>query len=224
MELKVTRPVARKSLADSVYEAVLENILSGELAAGTEVSEVGLADALHVSRTPAHEAVSRLLNDGLLVQQPPRRLVVARFTREDVVEIYEMRQLLETAAARRAARQIDDAALAALRTEADALAAEPKAVDWTARALEFDLRFHDAVARAAGNRRLQVDISRYRLLVRAFCRMTGSRENLADALKEHREILAALEARDAARAARAAAFHVDNRYKVVLDQLFPEGP
>ena len=222
MHLKVNRPVERKSLAESVYEAILENILSGELAAGTEVSEVGLADALHVSRTPAHEAVSRLINDGLLVQEPPRRLVVARFRREDAVEIYEMRQLLETAAARRAAKQIDDAVLADLRQEADALDRAPQDPGWTARALEFDLRFHDAVALAAGNRRLQADISRYRLLVRAFCRMTGTPGNLGDALREHREILAALEARDAARAARAAASHVDNRFKVVLAELFPE--
>jgi DNA-binding GntR family transcriptional regulator len=153
---------------------------------------------------------------------PPRRLVVARFSREDVVEIYEMRQLLETAAARRAAKQIDAAVLAGLRTEADALDAAPQAPDWTARALEFDLRFHDAIAHASGNRRLQADISRYRLLVRAFCRMTGTRANLGDALREHREILAALEARDAARAARAVALHVDNRFKVVLAELFPE--
>jgi DNA-binding GntR family transcriptional regulator len=223
MILKMKGPVARKSLADSVYEAVLENILSGELAAGSEVSEVGLAEALQVSRTPAHEAVGRLLKDGLLVQEPPRRLVVARFSREDAVEIYEMRQLLETAAARSAARLIDDATLAQLRAEADALDRDRGAPDWTSRTLDFDLRFHDAIAQASGNRRLQADISRYRLLVRAFCRMTGSPENLADALGEHRQILAALEARDPGRAARAAAIHVDNRYKVVLKRLFPEG-
>ena len=63
-----------------------------------------LAEALRVSRTPVHEAVGRLVKDGLLVQEPPRKIIVARFTREDAVEIYEMRQLLESSAARRAAR------------------------------------------------------------------------------------------------------------------------
>jgi len=222
MILRIKSPLSRKSLSDSVYDTLLENILSGGLAAGTDVNEVALADALRVSRTPVHEAVGRLVKDGLIVQEPSRRLVIARFSREDVVEIYEMRRLLESDAARRAARRIGEAPLRELRGEADALDRARDASDWTPRALDFDLRFHDAIAAASGNRRLQGDIARYRLLVRAFCRMTGTRENLIEALSEHRAILAALEARDSAEAARLAALHVDQRYKAVLNELFPE--
>lgn len=222
MILQLKGPLARKSLSDSVYDALLENILAGGLAAGTEISEVALAEALQVSRTPVHEAVGRLVKDGLIVQEPPRRLLVARFRREDVVEIYEMRQLLEAAAARLAARRISDDVLRRLRATADALDRERGGADWSARALDYDQRFHDAIAEAGGNRRLREDIARYRLLVRAFCRLTGTPENLFDALQEHRAILAALEARDAEKAARLAAEHVDKRFKVTLAQLFPE--
>ena len=222
MILQIKGPLTRKSLSDSVYDALLDNILSGSLAAGTEVSEVALAEALRVSRTPVHEAVGRLVKDGLLVQEPPRTLVVARFRRDDAVEIYEMRQLLESSAARRAAKLMSADTLRSLRAAADALDRERDAADWTARALDFDLRFHDTIAEAGGNRRLHADIARYRLLVRAFCRLTGTRENLLDAFQEHLAILAALEARDAAGAARLAAAHVDNRFKVTLDLLFPE--
>jgi DNA-binding GntR family transcriptional regulator len=222
MILQIKSPLSRKSLSESVYDTLLENILSGALAAGTDINEVALAEALQVSRTPVHEAVGRLAKDGLIVQEPSRRLIVARFTREDVVEIYEMRRLLEAAAAGRAAPRLADPLLRELRAQADALDHDRAGADWTARALAFDLRFHDAVAAAAGNRRLQADIARYRLLVRAFCRMTGTRENLLDALNEHRAILAALEARDADAAARLAALHVDRRFKVVLNELFRE--
>lgn len=221
--LTIKASLSRKSLSDSVYDAIVENILSGALAAGTEVSEVALAEALHVSRTPVHEAAGRLVNDGLLVLEPPRRLLVARFTRDDVAEIYEMRLLLETAAARQAAGQIPADVLQALRRDADALDRDADAPGWNERALDFDRRFHDAIAAASGNRRLQADIARYRLLARAFCRMTGSRQNLLDALREHRAILASLENKSAAGAARAAAQHVEARYKIVLDELFPEG-
>ena len=221
LELKAS--LNRKSLADSVYDAILENILSGALAAGTEVSEVELAEALQVSRTPVHEAVGRLLNDGLLVQEPPRRLLVARFTREDVAEIYEMRQLLEAAAARQAAGRLKPEFLAALRREAEALDRDREAPDWVSRALDFDQRLHDGIAAAGGNRRLRADIARYRLLARAFCRLTGTRENLLDALHEHQAILSSLETGSAAGAARAAARHVETRCQVVLSQLFPEG-
>src|SRR5688572_22982593 len=182
MILQIKASLSRKSLSESVYDALLENILSGALAAGTEISEVALAEALRVSRTPVHEAVGRLVKDGLLVQDPPRRLLVARFQREDVVEIYEMRQLLEASAARRAAKGMSPDVLKELRATADALDRDRGAADWSARALEFDARFHDAIAEAGGNRRLRDDIARYRLLVRAFCRLTGSPENLGEAL------------------------------------------
>lgn len=222
MILQAKQPLQRKSLADGVYEALLENILHGGLKAGTEINEVALAQELQVSRTPVHEAVGRLLKDGLLVQEPPRRILVARFSRQDAVEIYEMRRLLESAAAQKAVRRMSDVALRALQDAAESLERMRGAPDWTARALEFDLRFHDALAEAAGNRRLRADISRYRLLVRAFCRMTATPANLEEAFQEHRTILAAIEARDAAAAARAAGAHVEKRCAVVLSTLFPE--
>jgi DNA-binding GntR family transcriptional regulator len=222
MILQVKGPLSRKSLSDSVYDALLENILSGSLRAGTEVSEVALAEALQVSRTPVHQAVGRLLKDGLLVQEPPRTLVVARFERGDVEEIYEMRRLLEAEASGRAADGMSSDVLRRLRAEADALERDATSDDWPARALDFDQRFHDAVAEASGNRRLRADIARYRLLARAFCRLTGSRENLRDALREHVDILSRLEARDGAGAARLAAAHVEKRFHAVLAQLFPE--
>lgn len=224
MILQAPKPLPRKSLADGVYETLLQNILQGTLKAGMEISEVALAQELHVSRTPVHEAVGRLLKDGLLVQEPPRQILVARFSREDAVEIYEMRRLLESAAAQKAVRRMSDAALWKLREEAAALEQSRGAPDWTSRALDFDLRFHDAIAEASGNRRLRADIARYRLLVRAFCRMTGTPGNLDDAFREHLAILSALEARDAAAAGRAASAHVEKRCAVVLAALFPEVP
>lgn len=222
MILQAKKPLERRSLADGVYDALLENILQGGLKAGTEINEVALAQELHVSRTPVHEAVGRLLKDGLLVQEPPRRILVARFSRQDAVEIYEMRRLLESAAAQKAVRRMSEPAIRALREEAARLERSRGEPGWAGRALEFDLRFHDALAEAAGNRRLKADISRYRLLVRAFCRMTATPGNLEEAFQEHLTILSAIEARDAAAAARAAGAHVEKRCAVVLSALFPE--
>ncbi len=221
--LTLNARLSRKSLSESVYDAILENILNGSLAAGTELSEVALAEALHVSRTPVHEAAGRLLKEGLLVLEPPRRLLVARFTRDDVAEIYEMRLLLETAAARQAAARMKAPLLDSLRAEAAALDRDREALDWSSRALDFDQRFHAAIAEASGNRRLQADIARYRLLARAFCRLTGTPAQLLAALHEHQAILASLANKSAAGAARAAAQHVEARFRTVLDTLFPEG-
>ena len=212
-------PINKTSLAESVYQHVLEAILTGALASGTELSEVTLAAELGVSRTPVHEALLRLAADGLVEHLPNRCDRVACFTRDDIREIYEMRTVLECAAVERAVRRLGAEELAELRADADALASPPHGRTWVTRALDFDIRFHDALAAASGNERLRADVTRYRHLVRAFCRMSGNPDNLRQAVEEHRRILSALEARDAAAARRAMAGHVEARLRAVLHEL-----
>jgi DNA-binding GntR family transcriptional regulator len=210
--------INRASLAESVYETLLEAMLSGTLATGVELNEVALAKQLDVSRTPVHEALRRLAADGLVKIGRHRRLRVAALSHNEVREVYAMRRLLESAAAELAAARMTDEAVADQRRAADALATARDSLDWTTRALQFDLAFHDAVAAASGNARLQQDISRYRLLVRGLCRMTGTAENLRDALAEHMEILSALERRDGRAARDAMAAHIDARLECVLSE------
>jgi DNA-binding GntR family transcriptional regulator len=170
-----------------------------------------------------HEALRRLSAAGLvhLATSGPAR--VAEFTRQDIVEIYEMRICLEQAAARQAATRLTDEQLAALREAADELAAgastEGAGRGWTAKALAFDVVFHDAIAEACGNDRLRREIRKYRHLVRAFCRMSGNSENLRDAYREHLTILAALAARNAETAGRAMREHIEARLAAVLREI-----
>ncbi len=217
--LKASQPIAKISLADSVYQRILEAILSGALASGMELSEVALAAELGVSRTPVHEALLRLAADGLVEDLSSRQARVASFSRSDIVEIYEVRQILEPAAAGRAAHGLSLEQVAELRAAANALAAAKGKRDWPSRAIDFDMRFHDVLASAAGNERLRQEIHRYRRLVRAFCRATGSRENLQQAYNEHLRILAALESRDACEARQAMADHIASRLSSVLSDL-----
>jgi DNA-binding GntR family transcriptional regulator len=220
--MKLSAPLAKTYLGESVYEAVLENIVSGALPSGAELSEVGLAAELQVSRTPVHEALQKLSKDGLVVHRRGRRPRVARFDRAEIAELYEMRRILEGAAAERAATRMDPDELRGLRKRADELSrARGAEGDWRRRALDFDQDFHDALARASGCRRLRDDVQRYRLLVRAFCRMTGSAANLREALGEHLRVLRALEARDSAAARKAMSDHIDARLAVVMKDAAP---
>jgi DNA-binding GntR family transcriptional regulator len=216
------KTLARTFLVEAAYDALLENILSGSLPSGTIVSEVSLAKDLNVSRTPVHQALARLAKDGLIEHRSGIQPRITRFNREDIIEIYDMRLLLESAATQRAAKRMDSRQLADLTREADVLAAEPDGPDWTRRALDFDIRFHDAVAASSGNRRLRQEIAKYRLLVRAFCRMTGNSENLREALKEHQVVLKALADRQPAAAGQAMAQHVQKRVDAVLGSLYKE--
>jgi DNA-binding GntR family transcriptional regulator len=216
------KALARTFLVEAAYDALLENILSGSLPSGTIVSEVSLAKDLNVSRTPVHQALARLAKDGLIEHRSGLQPRIARFAREDILEIYDMRLLLETAATQRAAKRMEPRVLADLTRDADALAAEADDPDWTRRALDFDTRLHDAIAAASGNRRLRQEIAKYRLLVRAFCRMTGTSENLREALKEHQVVLKALADRQPAAAGQAMAQHVQKRVDAVLGSLYKE--
>jgi DNA-binding GntR family transcriptional regulator len=212
------RPLAKISLADAAYERLLDAILSGRLASGSELSEVALAAELQVSRTPVHEAIRRLNADGLVhvaVSGPAR---VAAFSRTDIEEIYEMRLCLEQAAVERAAVRMTDELLAELREAAEALV-DTGSRNWKTKALEFDVLFHDRIAEVCGNRRLQAEIRKYRHLVRAFCRMSGNPENLQAAYVEHWAILQALIARQPEAAGRAMAEHIRARLAGVLREV-----
>jgi len=211
-----TPPLQRHTLVDSVYQHVLNAILSGRLAAGTEFSEVGLSRELGVSRTPVHEALAWLAADEL-VEIQTSCVRVRKLTAREVTDLYEVRQLLECAAAGRAATRMDSSMLKSLQIQARALSTHQDDSGWPARAIEFDLRFHDELAAAADNARLKSEISRYRLLVRAFCRLTGeNRQNLRDSLREHVAILKAIEKQDGPAAHQAMAAHITKRLNAVL--------
>ena len=218
--IETARPIQRASLADAVYETLVEAIVSGDIPPGGELSAVALAARFQVSRTPVTEALQRLLHDGLIEQPANHQARVVRLARQDVLEIYEVRGHLEAAAAELAATRITAETLAQLRQQAESLVSNSDALDWANRAIEFDLGFHAAVAESCGNGRLCDDIARYRRLVRCFCRLTGSIRNLQAALLEHLAILEALEHRRPAAARKAMHTHISNRQEAVLAELF----
>jgi len=212
--LTLTGAEQRTRLSDSVYETLLEAILVGKLPPGTVVSEVSLARQLTVSRTPVHDALRQLSKDGLVLQKANHRAVVAKFTPEDIFDIFEMRKLLEGEAAHRAATRIDRQTLSALRATADSLGKtqaksnDAHAADWLARWIDFDEDFHSQIAKASGSLRLWQDINRYRLLHRGLNKQATTVESLKQALQEHVRILEALEERNPDTAAKAMIEHI----------------
>ena len=193
--------------------------MSGRLQCGTELSEVALAKELEVSRTPVHEALGRLVEEGMVQRSAKNKARVAQFDREDIAEFYQMRELLESASVEIAARRISEETLDELRRQIDALAASTDEVDWEARELRFDLHFHGVIAEATENRRLKRDVLRYHRLVRGLSVITGSLENLRRALSEHESILDAMQARDPDAARRAMAFHINSSLQTALREL-----
>ena len=207
-ELQPILPETEVSLAEAVYEKLLEAIVSGRLGSDVVLSEVALAKQLDVSRTPVHDALRQLAKDGLVEQETGRRARVASFNQDDIYEIFELRKYLEGPAASLAAGRMDARQFAPLRIQATELEQTHGEAGWSRRWAEFDESFHSTIAHSSGNRRLAHDICRYHLLHRGFNKLGTNAESLKDALAEHIMILDALQRRDGAAAAAAMIAHI----------------
>jgi DNA-binding GntR family transcriptional regulator len=202
-----------------VYETLVELIVRGKLEPGQPVSEVELARRLDVSRTPVHEAVKQLVKDGLVVQAANRRPVVVSFGPEDVRDIYEMRRILESEAAAKAADRIDRPTLQRLRDDLKKFRKrKPNSASISAW-VKLDDEFHCAIADAAGSPRLAADIVRYRLMNRVFNRSHTDVGVLKQAADEHQAILDALHKRDANAARQAMCKHLEEWQRFFANHL-----
>lgn len=174
-------------------------ILSGAIDPGTRLGEVELAEQLGVSRTPVREALRRLAADGLVEVRPNRGARVAQWSTGDLEEIYELRALLESHGAARAAGRIEAAKLAGLEdlcTAMEACVRRGRKRDLD-RLTSLNADFHQRVLDASDSPRLTAlmpVVVRVPLMVRTFHRY--SPEALARSLGHHRELVAALRAGD----------------------------
>lgn len=188
--------------AERAYRHVQVRIVEGRLPAGAFLVEQDVAAEIGVSRTPVREALQRLHTEGLIEWEDRRRAVVRAFDEAEIDECFELRALWEGYAARRAAARIDDAALARLKglaTEMEQVVAKQGRT--AARQFaELNDQFHDVILAAAGSVRvrelikplLQVQL----VLARRF--RSAIESHLQRSCLHHREIIAALDARDPA--------------------------
>src|SRR3546814_4510444 len=98
-----------ESRGEIAYVRLKESIQTGELKPGQRIREIEMADRLRMSRTPVREALRRLEADGLLTFAPYRGMVIAELDHQAVMELYQMREVLEGTAAGLAARHASEA-------------------------------------------------------------------------------------------------------------------
>ncbi len=102
-----TSPIGHRQLSQLVYELVREEIIDLVILPGMHLREADLAQRFSVSKTPVREALLRLKKDGLVEIIAFRGAVVIDYTHNDLIEIYQLREILEGACAREAAQSID---------------------------------------------------------------------------------------------------------------------
>lgn len=192
-------------MAASTYERLRELILTNALPDGEPLIEVSLAERLGVSRTPVRDALRQLEQDGL-VERHGRGLRIRQLSPEEILEIYEVRETLEAAAARAAATrrtELDLSRLEAIHGQMSELGEDlDQRVSW-------NNQFHETLWRASHNATLQEFMSRLIIRVSRYSQTTlefpGRWERI---LNEHGDLLTAIRAQDPESAARVATVHM----------------
>ena len=212
-KLKTPRAAGGVPLAEHVHAALKKALHSGRFEPGERIREEAVAAWLEVSRTPVREALRRLVSDNLLVVTE-HGLAVPQLNRDQIFELYAMREVLEGAAAALAAQHASAAEIDFLN---EILREQAGAKTDAARLLAINKELHGCIYRAADNR----------YLVRTLQSLQDELEQLRgttfawpgrprDALKEHQAIVQAIAHQDAAAAETAARLHVRSALRLRL--------
>lgn len=146
--------VARSTQKDRVYLALRQALMYGRFAPGTTVTVRSLAETLQAGTMPVRDAVQRLVAERALEFRQSGRLRVPSLSRNEIVELLDLRLLLECHAARRAALKAREEAVATARDAMVALEASVAAEMASADLLAANFRFHFSIYSAADSAQL----------------------------------------------------------------------
>ncbi|MDY0065731.1 MAG: GntR family transcriptional regulator [Steroidobacteraceae bacterium] len=184
---------------DKAYQTVRDRIVRGVYPAASRITEQEVAAVAGVSRTPVREALRKLHAEGLLEFVPHQGAVVTEWTSEDRDDVFELRALLESYGAARAARRMTDQGLAELRRLAEEQYHETlsKADGYLERCGDLNSQFHRRIHEFAGSSRLVsalASLIEAPLMMKTFAAYQD--EDLIRSASHHLEIVRALETRD----------------------------
>ena len=142
-----------KVLREQVYEQIKHDIITCRLAPGAPLSESQFLDQFKVSKTPIREALTSLVQDGLVEYTPNRGFMVTTVSVADIQEIFNTRIFIETELFRLAIKRISDAEIDELEKKSK-IEIDSKSPHYVETFLESNRKFHIALAAAGGNSRL----------------------------------------------------------------------
>lgn len=218
------RPVDSKNLADRVADQLRETIQSGAYAPGERLVERRLAAELGVSHIPVREALTRLIEEGLVERLPRRGCRVAAINAKELRDLSRLRVLLEQYVVERAIENWNDQAERSLREIVAQMEAAADRGD-TRRLTRLDARFHEELWALTDDEILIDLVAQLRGRIGGFLRAaTTALEPVAlrAHASSHGELVDALSARRVGPAKRAMAKHIEIAAQRVGDALPPE--
>jgi DNA-binding GntR family transcriptional regulator len=215
--------ITRSKVSERVYDILKERILSQRFAPGERLNLAKMARQMGVSRTPLSTALHRLATDGLVEIIPNSGTFVADLTPEEIAEAYDVRQVLEVYAGKLAAGRITASQLKRMRGMVNQLGKLVNTKDRATayqRHIELDHNLHRLIVESAGNeqlKRLWEQVNVYVQAARIRYRRPYGELDLS--MKEHSEILKALEARNSAGVQRWLGSHIERSKQALLNDL-----
>jgi DNA-binding GntR family transcriptional regulator len=186
-----------KPLDELAYAHLKHAILTGRLAAGQPVVEAHLVKQLGVSRTPIRKALTQLEQEGFVTSVPGGGCRVAKPTRQDIKEIYQIRAILEAYVARKTVDQMGSKELAEMESAVDS-AQQALLQGDNEGFVRANRTFHAVFDRKYGNRRITALLDELEEEVRWILTTvyTASSDKLVASYRDHERILDAVRARD----------------------------
>lgn len=187
-----TRNPRGKTLSpvEQAYHYILDGILSGELAPGMRVPTEAVAETLGISRMPVRDALRRLEGDGAVTIFANRGASVAEYSQSEVVELIEMRAVLEGLAARVALEHIGEAELDELTHLKRRM---ERAADDLARWMSCHDEFHNYLTSISARPLLMLQTERMRVMLRPYFRRYYAESHELEIVGlEHQKIIDAI--------------------------------
>ncbi|GFI62033.1 HTH-type transcriptional repressor RspR [Clostridiales bacterium] len=206
-------------LRDVVFNIIKDGILTGRLRPGERLLENQLAEELGVSRTPIREALRMLEIENLVDLIPRRGAQVKEMSEKDIMDVLEIRKVLEELASGLAAKNITKQQIEELKkTHCDFVDAFDRGD--SDGVLEADTRFHDIIFNSTKNDKLvqiisniSIQIYRYRI---TYLKLLN---NISVPNQQHLDIISALEKRDAVKARIVSREHIEDQTMEILRSL-----
>lgn len=198
----------KQSLADLAYQALKRKILTLEFEPGSYLNEAQIAETLELGRNPVHNAVKRLVFEGLIDVMPRKGLLVRSLNLREILEIAEVRLVNESYCVRCAAERASKQDILRLK---DVIAASRRAL--RSRDIEaqmfLDRDFHFAIFKAAQNTVLEdmLQVLHERSLRNWYISLKAPAQ-ARSVVQQHSAVLAAIEAHDPDSAEREMRYHI----------------
>lgn len=181
--------IGRLPLSEQVYITLRQAILIGALAPSSKLNEVKIAEQLNVSATPVREAFRKLAKDNLVVIRPWKGVTVKGYTPEEIISMYQCREVMEGLAARLCTLR----ATPKQKEELHVAAEQWKYAESPADRVDFNIQFHNLIAHFSGNERVIEYLSGFKEMVNRDMYVSAQNEDRIYACdNEHQAVLDAI--------------------------------